>query len=162
MNKINDSIDKSCIPEPKHEERWLYPLLFGVQTLGAAIVLWNAVPHYREILTDPSAHHAESWTLVWSLSASLLMQIGYWIQYRVRPQLPQFSIALIGHVLQFASRMGFVLATSIFGFVFITHKPEFHMPAFRYAVTVVALFSVYCYTQELTRFGKAFINNEKK
>jgi hypothetical protein len=159
---MNKPYDSTTAPEHNAGERWLYPLLFGVQTIGLAIFIWNAVPHYRAILTDPGSHHAESWTLVWSLTACLLMQTGYWIQYRVRPQLPQFSIALLGHIVQFASRMGFVLATSIFGFVFITHKPEFHMPAFRYVVTIVALFSVYCYTQELTRFGKAFIKHDEK
>jgi hypothetical protein len=162
MNKPNDSTSEPTRLEHKAEERWMYPLLFGVQTIGVAILICNAVPHYREILSDPGAHQAEAWTLVWSLSASLLIQIGFWINYRVRPPLPQLSIALLGHVLQFVSRMSFVLATSIFGFVFLTPKPGFHMPASRYVVTIVALFSLYCYTQELTRLGKAFIKYDGK
>lgn len=142
--------------------RWLYPLLFGVQTIGAAIFVWNGVPHYREILSDPATHEAEAWTLVWSLSAIAFMQVGYWIRYRMRPPLPQFKSSLLGHVIQFTSRMGFVLATSVFGFVFITQKPGFNMPAFRYVLTVASLFALFCYTQEFTRLGSAFMSQEKK
>lgn len=32
-----------------------YPLLFGIQTIGAAITPWHAISYYREILADPSA-----------------------------------------------------------------------------------------------------------
>ena len=162
MNKPNDSTAEPAEPEHNAGERWLYLLLFGLQTIGVAIFIWNALPHYRHILADPASHEARPETLVWSLSAIALIQIGYWICYRVRPPQPRFSIALLGHVVQFASRMGFVLATSIFGFVFITQKPEFHMPAFRYVITIVALFSLYCYTQELTRLGGAFIKHDEK
>lgn len=162
MTEPNDSTARPGAPANDSGGRWLYPLLFAVQTLGAAIFIWNAVPHYRHVVADPASHEARPETLVWSLSAIALIQVGYWIRYRVRPPLPQFSIALLGHVVQFASRIGFVLATSIWGFVFITQKPEFHMPAFRYVVTIVALFSLYCYAQELTRLGRAFIKYDGK
>jgi hypothetical protein len=102
-----------------------------VQTIGVAIFVWNAVPHYREILADPSSLDPRPETLVWSLSAIALIQVGYWIRYRIRPPLPQFANVLFGHILLFPDRMGFVLAISIFGFVFITKKPGFQMPAFR-------------------------------
>jgi hypothetical protein len=122
----------------------------------------NAVPHYREILADPSSLDPRPETLVWSLSAIALIQVGYWIRYRVRPLLPQFANDPLGHILLFLDRMGFVLATSIFGFAFITKNPGFQMPAFRYVVLFVGLFSLFCYTLELERLGRAFMGQEKK
>ena len=58
--------------------------------------------------------------------------------------------------------MGFVLATTIFGFVFITKKPEFHMPTFRYVVTLVVLFSLFCYQRELNDWGGALLRRENE
>jgi len=162
MTKPNDSTTMPGVPSKTSGYRWLYPFLFGVQTIGAAIFVWNAVPHYREILTDPAGHKVDTWTLVWSLSAITFLQIGYWLRYRLQPPLPKFKNTLLGHVIQFASRMGFVFATSVFGFVFITQKPGFHMPAFRYVVTVVSLFALFCYTKELTRLGMAFMKRDEK
>ncbi len=90
------------------------------------------------------------------------MQAGYWISHRVNSPVPQYANALIGNVILFLARMSFVFATSVFGFVFITQKPGFHIPAFRYVVTLVGLFSLYCYVQDLERLGRAFVGREKR
>ena len=74
------------------------------------------------------------WTFVWSLSSIVLMQIAYWVSHHVRPPLPRFSNALLGHAVLFLARMGFVLPTSIFGFVFVARRPEFEIPVFGYIV----------------------------
>ena len=86
--------------------------------------------------------------LIWSLSAITLMQAGYWMRHRLRPTLPQFRNALIGYIVLFVARMSFVLATSIFGFVFIVRRPEFQIPASRYFAVIIALFALFCYTQD--------------
>jgi hypothetical protein len=136
--------------------RWGFPTLFGLQTIGAFILFWNAVPLYQKILADPAAHEARTEHLIWSLSSIGLMQVGYWISDRFRPPPPQFTNTLLGHITLFLARMGFVFATSVFGFIFITQKPGFHIPVFSYVVTLVGLFSLYCYTRELERLGKGF------
>ena len=53
--------------------------------------------------------------------------------------------------------MSFVLATSVFGFVFIVRRPEFQIPASRYFAVIIGLFAVFCYMQELDRLGRALI-----
>lgn len=142
--------------------RWQFPVLFGVQTVGAIVLFWNAVPLYQEILADPAAHEAQPEHLVWALSSIGLMQAGYWTSHRINSPPPQYTNALIGNVILFLARMSFVFATSVFGFVFITQKPGFHIPAFRYAVTLAGLFSLYCYVQELEHLGRALVGREKK
>jgi len=47
-----------------------------------------------------------------------------------------------------------------FGFVFITRKPEFQIPTFRYVVTIAGLFALFCYTQELENLGKCLLGKE--
>jgi len=107
-----------------------YFFLFAMQTIGAAILFWFAVPLFRQVLLDPGGHIARPENFVWSLSAITLMQAGYWLRHRLRLSLPQlFCNALVGYIVLFVARMSFVLATSVFGFVFIVRRPEFQIPA---------------------------------
>ena len=135
-----------------------YFFLFAMQTIGAAILFWYSVPLFRQVLLDPGGHVARPENLVWSLSAIALMQAGYWIRHRLRPSLPQLRNALVGHIVLFVARMSFVLATAVFGFVFIVRRPEFQIPTSRYFAVIVALFALFCYTQELEQLGRALIS----
>ena len=133
--------------------QWSYFALFGMQTLGAVVLIWTGLRLYREVLADLS-HKPEAWPIVGSLSSIALMQICYWVSYRVRPPLPQFQNALLGHAILFLARMVYVLPTSIFGFVFIAQRPEFDIPVFRCLVLLLGLFSLFCYVRELERLGR--------
>ena len=137
--------------------RWKYFTLFGMQTIGAFVLYWTALQLYRQVLADPGSHEAHPWTMVWALSSIALMQVAYWVSYQVRPPLPQFTNALIGHAGLFLARIGFVLPTSVFGFVFVAQRPEFEISAFEYLVLLLGLFSLYCYVRELERLGRALI-----
>ena len=118
-----DSIASSAKAARSAADRWRYSTLFAVQTIGTAILLWNAVPLYRQILSDPASHAVRNENLTWALSSIALMQLGYWISYRIRPQPPQFVNALLGHITLFVAHMSFVFATSVFGFLFLVGKP---------------------------------------
>ena len=105
-----------------------YLLLFAIQTIGAAILVLFTVPLFRRVLLDPGSHVPRTANLIWSLSAIVLMQAGYWVRHRLRPPLPQLRNALVGYITLFIARMSFVLATSVFGFVFIVRRPELRYP----------------------------------
>jgi hypothetical protein len=138
---------------------WKFFALLGLQTVGAAILYWNVLPLYRQAIAAPASFVIELEMSIWPLVAIGLIQAGYWISRRIRPPLPQFKNALLGQVVLFLARMGFVLPTSIFGFVFIMKKLSLEIPAFRYGVILVGLFSLYCYVQELERLGRALLGN---
>jgi len=134
----------------------LHYFLFGLQTLGAVILFWNGVPLYRQILADPAAHEPRAETWLWALASIALIQAGYWISYQRRLPMPQFSSALLGHAMQFLSRLTFVFVAAVFGFTFIVRKNGFELPASRYVLLILLLFSLYCYNRELGRWGQAF------
>jgi hypothetical protein len=134
-----------------------YLLLFGLQTIGALIIIRYAMPLYRDAVANPAGHEARLGPLLWGSTAVALMQTGFWIHHWLRPPLPQFRNALLGYVIMFLVRVSFLLATSIFAFVFITQRPEFHIPISRYLLVSVGLFSFFCYTQEAERLGKSLI-----
>lgn len=134
--------------------RWGYFALFGMQTIGAVVLIWTGLLLYRQVLADPTKHETHPWAIVGSLLAIALMQISYWVSYRVRPPLPQLQNALLGHVILFLARMIYVLPTAIFGFVFVAQRPEFEIPVFRCLVLLLGLFSLFCYVRELERLGR--------
>ena len=141
---------------------WLYATLFGTQTLGAIILFWYGVPLYRRVLADPSVHQAELAALAWSLPSILLMQVGHWIGFRLRPPLPKFFNPVIGHIVLFLGRFAFVVASGVFTFMFLAPKPNFSVPISRYVITIFGVFSIFCYTLELDRFGRALLGPETK
>jgi hypothetical protein len=139
-----------------------YLLLFGLQTIGALVVLRFALPLYRDAVANPAAHRASVGPLIWGSAAIILMQTGFWIRHRLNPPLPRFQNALIGYLILFSGRMSLLVTAAIFGFVFIIQRPEFHIPVSRYVLTLVGFFSYFCYTQDVERLGKSFIEGAQK
>jgi len=106
-------------------------------------------------------HHPPE-ALIRALVAIVLIQGGYWTLHPIVTPLPRFTNALLENLILFVARMGFVFAGSVFGFVFIVQKPEFQIPASRHVLALVALFSLYCYVQELERLGRALIGTRER
>ena len=155
MTQPNDSLASTAALARSVRGRRSYFALFGMQTIGAVVLFWTGLLLYRQALADPS-HEPELWPIVGSLSSIALMQISYWVSYRVRPPMPQLQNALLGHVILFLARMIYVLPTAIFGFVFVAQRPEFDIPVFRCFVLLLGLFSLFCYVRELERLGRVF------
>ena len=146
----------SALVQSAHD-RWRYFALLGMQTIGAVFLYWTGLLLYRQVIADPATYETHPWTLVWALSSVTLMQIAYWLSYHSGPPLPQLKSALLGHAILFLARMGFVLPTSVFGFVFVAQRAEFEIPIFKYVVMLLGLFSLFCYMRELERLSRVFI-----
>lgn len=142
--------------------QYLYFLLFGFQTSGAILIYWTAIPLFREALSDPASYKAKIEILPWTLLSIALIQIGYWVSYYLSLPLPRFKNVLIGHFMLFAARLGFVLATSLFFFIFLARKSGLDIPDFNYIVIVAGMFSLYCYTREFERLASSFLPNDKR
>jgi hypothetical protein len=140
---------------------WLYPLLLFIETGGAAVLCWKGLPLLRLLLADPASYETRERIWIWTVPATVLVQIGYWLRYRIRPAPPRLHNALLGHIVLFVSRLSFVVATAVFSFVFIAKKLEGQMDAARYVLTLAGLFSLFCYMLELQRFGNALIGPER-
>ena len=109
--------------------RWLYPLLFGMQSLGVLIIVVNGVPLMQ-------------------------MQLAYWTRRRISPAPPPFENGVLAHVVLFAGRLVWGVATAVFGFVFLTQRLAAHMPWTRYILILFVLFSLFCYLIETLYLGR--------
>jgi hypothetical protein len=141
--------------------RWLYPVLIALQIAGVIIFYSKAIPFYRELTADVSGYSPGTETLRWSLSSAALIQIAYWMRFYLHPATPRATDPLVGHVVRFLARLVFVLPSSVFSFVFLNNNLRGRMPVMRYLLVLVALFSIYCFTLELERFGKVDRRKER-
>ncbi|MFL6373887.1 MAG: hypothetical protein ACJ73D_04385, partial [Pyrinomonadaceae bacterium] len=118
----------------RYFERWRYQLLFGVETIGGLLLIVNGLPIYRKILYEPSTQIQQPLTLVWTVSAAVLIQIGYWSRYRGGAPVLRYENVLLGHIVVFLSRLSFVFASSAFGYVFITSNIDLEVSGIRYLI----------------------------
>jgi hypothetical protein len=142
--------------------RWLYMLLLALQTIGVGLFYFKGLPLYREVASDPTAYSPKAATWGWSLPAIVLIQVGYWIPHRVGPSTPRFVNIFLGHVVLFLARLIFLLPVAFFSFVFINNKLEDQMPLSRYVLLLVRLFSLFCYSLDLRRYGTAMLGSDKR
>jgi hypothetical protein len=152
----------SDIDSAPTSSRWLHLSLFAMETIGAAVLYWKVVPLYRQLSADPTIYTARWETGLWSLSAIALIQVGYWVRYRIGPITPRLASSVLGHIVLFLSRIVFVVPTGVFSYVFISQKLASEMPVHRYVLTLVGLFSLFLYSQELQWWGNALMRREKK
>jgi hypothetical protein len=64
---------------------------------------------------------------------------------------------VLGHVVLFVAQFGFIFVGSVFTLVFFLPDQGFSIPFGRYIVTILGMFSLFCYTFELDRFGRRLL-----
>ena len=133
----------------------MYLLLLGVQTAGAAIVLTNGVPVYRQLTRDFANHEPQPGILWWAVVAVALIQVGYWLRIRLAPPLPDMAYVVAGHLLAFMARLSFILVSSTFSVVFLIRFDQLSLPPHRVFMMLALMFSMFCWTLELERFARA-------
>lgn len=143
------------------EVRWLYPVLIALEIAGVVILYCKAIPLYHELTADAAAHSPGTETLRWTLPTAVLIQIAYWIRFYLQPSTPRAASPLVGHVVRFLARLIFVLPSAVFSFVFLDNNLRGRMPVARYLFVLLALFSIYCFTLDLERFGKVDRRKER-
>lgn len=132
-----------------------YLLLLAVQTIGAFIVLANGVPIYRQMVGDFAKLEQHPGILWWAVAAVALIQAAYWFRVWSQPPMPPGGLLFLGHVAQFAARLSFILASSTFTVVFLARFEQLSLPPQRILMVLALLFSLFCYSLELERLGKA-------
>jgi hypothetical protein len=140
----------------------LYLILLAIQTVGAAIVLDNGIPIYRQMMAGPDQVQPHAGPLWWAIAAVALMQTGYWVREWLQPPLPGGGHVVIGHLAGFVARVSFIFASTMFTVVFFLRFDQLPLPPYRIVMILLLLFSLYCWSLELERLARALHGNENK
>jgi hypothetical protein len=135
-----------------------YALLLAAQTACAGVVLANIHSAFRILIENiGTPNSAPATTLLPILAAAALGQICYWYRLRKVPIPTGYRNIALGHLLAFASRLGFIFGGALFSLYFLRHAPMLTLAPFdlawRGGLLIAVLFALYCYTLELERLG---------
>ena len=144
--------------------RWAaaYVGLLILQTAAASSLLWMILPIFQRMISrlgEPQV--LELWRLATIMSSVAVLQLCYWMRLQRVPIYVPFQNVLIGHLLMFSSRASFFFGGAFFSLTFFRHVPELDaIPSFgqgsaKAIAIIVILFSLFCYSLELERLGKA-------
>lgn len=142
-------------PHRRESPPGVYWLLLALQSVGAAIVLWNGVPFYRQLASDFANHQPHPGIIWWAVASGVVMQVAYWLRVWLQPPLPPSGYVVLGHLTAFVARLSFILASSTFSVVFFLRFEQLSLPPHRVLLIFVVLFSLFCWSLELERLAKA-------
>ncbi|WP_420101372.1 hypothetical protein [Bosea sp. (in: a-proteobacteria)] len=147
-------------PAQPDRARPRYFALLAAQTACAAVVLFNIHAAFGILIANlgtPNTYSAVSAFAL--LAAAGLGQICYWRRWRSVPVPSCWRSPVLGHLLCFAARLGFIFGSALFSVYFLRHAPKVDLSlaaiAWRGGLLVAIVFALYCYTLELERLGLA-------
>ena len=105
---------------------------------------------------EHTARQSDPGVFVLGAVAVILIQSTYWIRLRCFPPLRFKRHLVLGHAIQFLGRLSFVFIGGMFSVVFFTRFEELEFSIWKVLFLLVVLFSLFCYTLDLDRLGKAF------
>jgi hypothetical protein len=97
-----------------------------------------------------------------AVASVLLVHCSYWCRVFYVPLPIQTTRVVLGHLVLFASRLCFIVASTLYSFVIFRHLPEIEVLRhwttllWRGCLFLIILFSLFFFTSELERLGNVW------
>jgi len=139
-----------------------YVLLMVVETAAAMFLFLTIFPIFRQVITQlGEAQDISPYQQSAVVCGALVLQACYWARFRWVAIPAPFRNALVRHLFLFASRVSFFFGGALFSVLFFRHVPELDQSpssiqgAVRLLEVLLVLFSLFCYSLEIERLGRA-------
>ena len=139
----------------------LYWILFLGQTIGDTTILSHLIPLFRQLVTSGLHEKTPPKILVFATLGVIMIQVCYWLAQCWFTTLRLGHNSLLGHVILFLSRLNFIFAAAVFSAVYLVRFNELEISLWGFVLLFGVLFSIFCYTLELERLGRA-LNRARK
>jgi len=141
----------------------LYPFLLASEVAGAVAILWHGVPIYRSLLEKTFIDPVDGTVVGWAISGIVLIQAPYWLStFKVFPLLKVARHIFAGHALAFLARLNFVFVSGLFASLVYARGPDIEFVAWRAIMLAAVLFSMFCFSLELERLAKLFLEADHR
>jgi hypothetical protein len=142
----------------------LYWILFLGQTIGDTTILSHLIPLFRQLVTSGLHEKTPPKILVFATLGVTMIQVCYWLAQCWFTTLRLGHNSLLGHVILFLSRLNFIFAAAVFSAVYLVrfNELELEISLWGFALLFGVLFSIFCYTLELERLGRALIERKDR
>jgi len=136
----------------------LYPFLLAIEVAGAVTILWHGVPIYRSLLEKTFIERVDGTVVGWAIAGVALIQTPYWLStFKVFPSLAVPSHIFAGHAVVFLSRLNFIFVSGLFASLVYARGPDIEFVPWRALILAAVLFSMFCFSLELERLAKLFL-----
>jgi hypothetical protein len=147
---------------PEQRGKIVYLLLLAIQFVSEIVIIWEALPVFRQLLRRPDQVMTTPYNTWIVLAAIAAAQAAYWYRlYRVA--IPFEHANVIGnHLFLLWGRLNFIFGGGLFSVVVFRHLPEmdfesgFLLALTRAPIFFLVLFTMFCFSLELERLGSAF------
>ena len=145
----------------RNRDRILFWCCIAAEGAGSQIILWKGIPIYRRLLSD-GAQGGGTADFVWAVVAVLLMQVGHWLAFRLRPRLQFRRNVVLGHVLNYIGELSLFFANALAVVILFDRMGELHLTVWKVIILMAILFAVCCYKHQLAALGDLMIESELK
>lgn len=138
--------------------------LFAMQMVGAAVILWVGLPVYQCLLSG-QREAAKPDTLGAGCIAVVVMQLAYWLAFRLQPTLQFRRNVLMAHVLLWLGELSYFFPHALAAVCLFDRFKEMEETSFlpeRLAVLASILFAMYCFKHQLETVAEAMSEPESR
>jgi hypothetical protein len=100
--------------------------------------------------------------LVFAALGVIIIQVCYWLDQHWFATLRLGHNPLLGHLILFLSRLNFIFDAAVFSAVYLVRFNELEISLWGFALLSTVLFSIFCYTLELERLGRALVERKDR
>ena len=149
--------------QPRTPKDATYLLLLAIQLFGTLIFIWQEVPEFDQLLSNPGEQlprDIHSDLIIFGVFC--MMQISFWYRVLYVPIPLRRSNLFLNHVLLFFGRLSFIFGGALFSVVVFRHLPKMGrgtdllLAAERAVIFAGCLFALFCTSLEMERLGRAF------
>jgi len=121
-------------------------------------ILWRSIPLYRQFLLEEhwDAADVRSLMITWICIAAI--QLAHWLSTAHIRYVRVPRVNLAGQLLLFLGRLNFGFVGAVFATVFYVKFPYVDVNLWRIAALVILLFTMFCYSLDLERLGRLFMD----
>ena len=138
----------------------LYWILFLGQTIGDATILSHLIPLFRRLVTSGLHEKTPPKIMVFAALGVTTIQVCYWLDQHWFVTLRPGHNPLLGHLILFLSRLNFIFAGAVFSAVYLVRFHELDISIWGFVFLSTVLFSIFCYSLELERLGRALVEGK--
>jgi hypothetical protein len=126
--------------------------LFAVQCAATAVVLYNGIPFYRNLLLARQSADLQLYAM--AVLCTVAGQLGYWLAMPIRSHANIHGPRPVGHLMLFAGRLVFTFASAMFTVVFYVKFDDLDIRVWKLALLLGLLFSLFCFTLQIEWLGR--------
>lgn len=135
-----------------------YVAYFSLEAAAMAFVMWDGLPIYRHLTQLEQVGTPADYAILFA--AVTAIQLSYWRALRHDLPFAMPKRPFLAHVFLFVSRLSFIFASSLFGFVVYRYFDRLSLGPMRLVLFIAVLFSVFCVSRHLEKIGNTLLTGK--